>query len=70
MRKEKNIYNQQITARLTNDLVSRVDAICEEKMLARGSVIRNWIQRAVRDEERVDNSMQSQNEPTFSLPSK
>ena len=53
MRKEKNIYNQQITARLTNDLVNRVDAICEEKMLARGSVIRNWIQRAVRDEEQV-----------------
>ena len=70
MRKEKNIYNQQITARLTNDLVNRVDAICEEKMLARGSVIRNWIQRAVRDEERVDNSMQSKNEPTFSSPSK
>ena len=53
MRKEKNIYNQQITARLTNDLVNRVDVICEEKMLARGSVIRNWIQRAVRDEEQV-----------------
>jgi len=53
MRKEKNIYNQQITARLTNDLVNRVDAICEEKMLARGSVIRNWIQRAVRDEEHI-----------------
>ena len=56
MRKEKNIYNQQITARLTNDLVSRVDAICEEKMLARGSVIRNWIQRAVRDEEHIKHS--------------
>ena len=53
MRKEKNIYNQQITARLTNDLVNRVDAICEEKMLTRGSLIRNWIQRAVRDEERI-----------------
>ena len=53
MRKEKNIYNQQITARLTNDLVNRVDVICEEKMLARGSVIRNWIQSAVRDEEHI-----------------
>ena len=36
MRKEKNIYNQQITARLTNDLVNRVDAICEAENAGKG----------------------------------
>ena len=44
-------YNIQITARLTNDLVERLDRIADEKMRTRGALMRTMILEQVRAEE-------------------
>ena len=51
MRQDRPIYSKQVTARLTNDLVDRVDSISENKMIPRGVWIRNAILRCVHEEE-------------------
>ena len=44
-------YNIQITARLTNDLVERLDRIADEKIMTRGALMRTMILEQVRAEE-------------------
>lgn len=51
MRQDRPIYSHQVTARLTNDLIDRVDHIAENKMIPRGVWIRNAILRCVKEEE-------------------
>ena len=51
MRTDKPIYSNQVTARLTNDLLDRVDMLAENKMIPRGAWIRNAILKCVREEE-------------------
>lgn len=46
-------YNQQITARLTSDLIRRLDTIADEKMMTRGALMRTMILEKVREEERA-----------------
>ena len=46
------IMNEQVTVRLTNDLLARVDAIANSELLPRGCKIRSWVQKCVRDEEK------------------
>lgn len=45
------IMNEQVTVRLTNDLLARVDAIANSELLPRGCKIRQWVQRCVKDAE-------------------
>lgn len=45
------IMNEQVTIRLTNDLLARVDAIANSELLPRGCKIRSWVQKCVKDEE-------------------
>ncbi len=54
MRQDRPIYSSQVTARLTNDLIDRVDHIAEGKMIPRGAWIRNAILKCVREEERCN----------------
>lgn len=58
MRQDRPIYSHQVTARLTNDLIARVDHIAEDKMIPRGAWIRNAILKCVREEEGVRNTAQ------------
>ncbi len=58
MRQDRPIYSHQVTARLTNDLIDRVDHIAEDKMIPRGAWIRNAILKCVREEEGVRNTAQ------------
>lgn len=51
MREERPIMNEQCTVRITTDLLARVDRLANEKLLARGAVIRHWISKCVKDEE-------------------
>ena len=58
MRQDRPIYSHQVTARLTNDLIDRVDHIAEDKMIPRGAWIRNAILKCVREEEGARNTAQ------------
>ena len=58
MRQDRPIYSSQVTARLTNDLIDRVDHIAEDKMIPRGAWIRNAILKCVREEERCNHNAQ------------
>jgi len=49
----KPVMNEQVTIRLTNDLLARVDAIANAELLPRGCKIRSWVQKCVRDEESI-----------------
>ena len=45
------IMNEQCTVRITTDLLARVDAIANSELVPRGCKIRQWVVKAVRDEE-------------------
>ena len=47
------IMNEQVTIRLTNDLLARVDAIANSELLPRGCKIRQWVLKSVRDQEKI-----------------
>ena len=49
MRKEREIYNYQVTSRIPKDLVNRVDKICSQKLQSRGGWIRQTIVEKVRE---------------------
>jgi len=51
LRTDKPIYSNQVTARLTNDLLDRVDILAESIMVSRGALIRHAILNFVREQE-------------------
>ncbi len=53
MRQDKPIFNYQITARFTGDLVNRVDRLAEDRLMTRGAWVRSAVLDAVRKEEQT-----------------
>jgi len=51
MRQDRPIYSSQVTARLTNDLLERLDNVATDKMIPRGAYIRNACLKSIREDE-------------------
>ena len=51
--RRRPIMNEQVTMRLTNDLLARVDAIANSEQFPRGCKIRQWVLKSVRAQEKI-----------------
>ena len=62
MRKDKPIFNHQVTARFPNDLVDRVDRLAEDRLMTRGAWVRSAVLDAVRKEEQSKTANREKND--------
>ena len=50
---QRLVFNEQVTVRMPNDLVERVDSLAHHEMQTRGAWLRTAILEKVRSEERM-----------------